>query len=33
VLRTAQLLITQEFGASTATVDAWASEVGREIHA
>jgi DNA-binding GntR family transcriptional regulator len=33
VLRTAQLLITQEFGASTATVDAWAGEVGREIHA
>jgi DNA-binding GntR family transcriptional regulator len=29
VLHTAQLLITQEFNASTATVDAWSAEVGR----
>jgi DNA-binding GntR family transcriptional regulator len=28
VLRTAQLLLTQEFDASTETVDAWAAEVG-----
>jgi DNA-binding GntR family transcriptional regulator len=31
VLRTAQLLITQEFDASTETVDAWAAEVGRAL--
>jgi DNA-binding GntR family transcriptional regulator len=33
VLRTAQLLLTQEFGASTDTVDAWAAEVGGELRA
>jgi DNA-binding GntR family transcriptional regulator len=33
VLRTAQLLLTQEFDASTETVDAWAAEVGGALRA